>query len=115
MLIALWSLWRRNIWKIDVEKENETTLVQSNELDQGGKKWSVLNLIVPNTFTWILTQDSQVVDIQSQLVKKASCIYRIVSSENLVADEMTKTWVTELHKKYALNRTGFSDVQEVLR
>ncbi len=58
--------------------------------------------------------DSQVVDIQSQLAKRASCIYRIVSTENLVADKMTKTWASELHEKHALNRTGFGDVQEVL-
>ncbi len=55
----------------------------------------------------VVSIDSQVVDIQSQLAKRASCIYRIVSTE-------TKAWASELHEKHALNRTGFSDVQEVL-
>ncbi len=62
----------------------------------------------------VVSTDGQVVDIQSQFAKTASCIYRIVSTENLVADETTKTCASELHKKHALNRTGFGDVQEVL-
>ncbi len=62
----------------------------------------------------VVSINSQVVDIQSQLAKRASCIYRIVSAENSVADDMTKTWASELHVKHALNRTGFGDVQEVL-